>query len=194
MIQTTDMILERLSDYKAPANKLSRMVREGKWIPLTRGVYETNPETPGHLLAGSIYNPSYLSFEYALAYHGLIRNAVTVFTSATFSKRKTKDYQNAFGRFTYRDVPETAYPREVQMKKEGDYYFQIASPEKALCDQLYKLPPAKNKRDLREFLEVHYEIDGALIRRLDTKTLKNLIPCYPSRNLKLFGEILEDAG
>ena len=80
------------------------------------------------------------------------------------------------------------------MKKEGDYYFQIASPEKALCDQLYKLPPAKNKRDLREFLEVHYEIDGALIRRLDTKTLKNLIPCYPSRNLKLFGEILEDAG
>lgn len=90
MIKTTNMILEELYQYASPADKLSRMVRDGKYIPIVKGLYETQRSTPGYLLAGSIYGPSYLSFEFALAYHGLIPEAVYTFTSATFDKKKEK--------------------------------------------------------------------------------------------------------
>jgi len=39
---------------------------------IVNGLYETNPYTPPYLLSGTIYGPSYISFEYALSIHGLI--------------------------------------------------------------------------------------------------------------------------
>lgn len=56
-------------------------------------------------------------------------------------KGKTKRYENAFGTFLYRDVPAAVYPLGVEIKVEGGYSYQIASPEKALCDKLYSLSP-----------------------------------------------------
>ena len=91
-------------------------------------------ETPGYLLAASIYGPSYLSFDFALSYWGLIPEAVFSFTSATFDKKKRKQFVTPFGLFTYRDVPRKAYPFGIQILNEGDYSFFIANPEKALCD------------------------------------------------------------
>lgn len=68
MIKTTDMLLEELKSYANPKNKLSRMVRNGEVFPIVKGLYETDRNTPAHLLAGSIYGPSYISFEYALSF------------------------------------------------------------------------------------------------------------------------------
>ena len=48
------------------------MAERGEVFPITRGLYETDPNVPGYLLAGSIYGPSYISFEYALGYYGMI--------------------------------------------------------------------------------------------------------------------------
>ena len=90
MIKTYAMLIEELSEYSAPANKLSRMVKENICTPVVKGLYETEKSTPGYLLAGSIYGPSYLSFDFALSRYGLIPEAVYVFTSATFEKKKAK--------------------------------------------------------------------------------------------------------
>lgn len=87
MIKTTNMLLEELHAYANPKTKLSRMVKQGEYFQITKGIYETNRNTSGHLLAGSIYGPSYISFEYALAYYGLIPEAVYTITSATFNKK-----------------------------------------------------------------------------------------------------------
>ena len=65
MIITTAMLLDELHDYRYPANKLARMVAQGKIFPVVRGLYTTDDTIPGHLLAASIYGPSYLSFAYA---------------------------------------------------------------------------------------------------------------------------------
>ncbi|MBQ9989981.1 MAG: hypothetical protein IJP31_03430 [Lachnospiraceae bacterium] len=105
MIKTYAMLMEELRGYSAPANKLGRMVKEGLCTHIVRGLYETDKTTPGYLLAGSIYGPSYLSFEFALAQYGLIPEAVYTFTSATFEKKKSKKYSTPFGTFFYRDVP-----------------------------------------------------------------------------------------
>ena len=90
MIKTTAMLLEELSEYGSPKSKLSRMAKSGECFPITKGIYETNPHTSAYLLAGSIYGPSYISFEYALSFYGLIPEAVYTVTSATFEKKKEK--------------------------------------------------------------------------------------------------------
>ena len=40
MILTTNILLDRLKNYANPFGKISRLVKEGKLIPLTRGLYE----------------------------------------------------------------------------------------------------------------------------------------------------------
>ena len=108
MIKTTEMMLEELKEYSNPAAKLSRMAKQGECFPIVRGLYETDRTVPGYLLAGSIYGPSYISFEYALAHYGLIPETVYTITCATFEKKKKKRYETMFGTFIYRDVPSEA--------------------------------------------------------------------------------------
>lgn len=38
MIKTTAMILNELNSYTSPADKLTRLVKDGKYIPITRGL------------------------------------------------------------------------------------------------------------------------------------------------------------
>ena len=80
MIKTTAMLLEELSEYGSPKSKLSRMAKNGEYFPITKGIYETDRHTPAYLLAGSIYGPSYISFEYALSFYGMIPEAVYTVT------------------------------------------------------------------------------------------------------------------
>ena len=111
-------------------------------------MYENNANVSGVYLANAIYGPSYISFNYALAYYGLIPEAVYEFTSATTEKKKKKSFNNRFGTFSYRDVPVDAYPYGINIIEESGYSFMIASKEKALCDNLYELPPVKNLKEL----------------------------------------------
>ena len=91
MIKTTDMILEELQSYANPKTKLSRMVKQGKYFQIARGLYETEKNVPGHLLAGSIYGPSYISFEYALGFYGMIQRQYIQLRVLLLKKRKRKN-------------------------------------------------------------------------------------------------------
>ncbi len=110
MIKTTAMLIDELREYVNPSAKIRQMVRKGDLIPIVRGLYETDKSIPGYYLAPIIYGPSYLSFEFALAYYNLIPEAVYNFTSASFEKKKAKQYETPYGTFTYRDVPSETYP------------------------------------------------------------------------------------
>ena len=96
MIKTTAMLLEELKGYGSPKSKLARMAERGECFPITRGLYETDRNAPAYLLAGSIYGPSYISFEYALSRYGLIPEAVYAVTCATFEKKKKKKTRERF--------------------------------------------------------------------------------------------------
>ena len=97
MIKTTAMLLEELSEYGSPKSKLSRMAKSGEYFPITKGIYETDRHTPAYLLAGSIYGPSYISFEYALSFYGMIPEAVYTVTSATFEKKRKRSLKQLSG-------------------------------------------------------------------------------------------------
>jgi predicted transcriptional regulator of viral defense system len=184
MIKTTAILLEELKQYASPASKLSHMVKKGECIQIVKGLYETDPSTPGYLLAGSIYGPSYLSFEFALSYHSMIPEAVYAFTSATFDKKRKKRHETPFGTFTYRDVPAEVYSLGVLIIREGDYSFQIASPEKALCDTLYTKSPVANQKELRSLLFEDMRIDEMEFIKLKIDDILLLAERYRSTNVQ----------
>ena len=182
MILTTRMLEDRLASYENPRNKIGRMVASGELVVVRRGLYATDRTIPGQFLAPCIFGPSYISFEYALAHHGLIPEAVYSYTSATCGKRKTKHYENVFGRYDYRDVPTAVFPLSVILVREAGFAYWIASPEKALCDQLHKMPPAANYLELEELLMEDLRIDEDAIRSLDAKAVLLLARRYRRSN------------
>lgn len=90
--------------------------------------------------ATCIYGPSYLSFDFALSYYDLIPERVYAITSATLDARKNKTFTNVYARFEYSDIPSQVYPEGLKLIRKGEYYAQIATKEKAICDSLYKWP------------------------------------------------------
>lgn len=190
MILTTAMLTEQLIQYRDPAGKILRLTREKKLFPLCRGIYETDPAVPGYCLAPVLYGPSYISFDYALAQYGLIPEAVYTYTSATVGKKKEKRYENDFGVFTYRDVPADVYPLGVTVREENGYVYRIATPEKALCDKLYTLPPVHSLKELRRLLFEDLRIDEQEFAKLAKHELRLLCGGYHANNLKCLGKMI----
>ena len=185
MLKTQSMLLAELDDYANPKTKLSRLVKQNYYFPIVKGLYETNNNTPGYLLAGSIYGPSYLSFEFALAHHGLIPERVTTFTSATCLKKKKKLYTTDFGTFTYQDIPLKAFPYGIILEQEGDYYYRLATAEKALCDKLYASPLLNNQRQLQDFLYNDLRIEPYNLKQLDVSDFLQYADLYAANNVRL---------
>ncbi len=183
MILTFDSLAIKFKDYTDVKGKIRREVRSGRLTQVARGLYETDAFTDGKYLAGAIYGPSYLSFDYVLSMSSLIPEAVFCYTSASFGKGKTKHYENAFGVFTYRDVPAAAYPFGVEIRQENGYSYQIATPEKALCDKLYTISPVGSVKALSALLFDDLRIDEGDFERLDFDDIRQLAPLYRSTNL-----------
>ena len=191
MILTSCMIQDCLKDYSNVPCKVGRLVRDGKYHRVIRGLYETDPNTPGEFLAQAIYSPSYLSFDFALARHGLIPETVFSFTSATVRKRRTKEYSTAFGTFTYQDVPEKAFPYGLRYIDTDRGGYWIAGPEKALCDKVYALHPVHSVKSMRTLLFEDLRIDEDSFFETDAALIDDLSGRYSSTNVRLLRKVRE---
>lgn len=183
MLTTNNAIKNSFVNYSNKDTKLSREVKNKKYIKVVNGLYETNPNVLGYYLAGAIYGPSYLSFDFALAYYGLIPEQVKNYTSATFNKKKKKTYKNAFGIYLYRDVPKKAYPYGIDIISEGNYSYQIATKEKALCDKLYTLSPVNNLKQFEELLFDDLRIDKYELSKFNLEDVEFLEKKYHTTNV-----------
>ena len=192
MIKTTAMLHNELRQYANPAVKIKRMADSRIITPIIKGIYETDASTPGHYLAGIIYGPSYLSFEYALAWHDLIPEAVYNYTSATCGKGRKKQYDTAFGTYLYRDVPVAVFPYGTELHVEHGYSFVIASPEKALCDQLYTISPCANRVELKQLLYEDLRIDPQALTGLCMDDMIELAGLYNTRNHRLLVSLAKE--
>ncbi len=190
MIITSNCIKLNLSNYSNKDTKLGREVRDKKYFKIINGLYETNQNIPGYYLASAIYGPSYLSFDFALAYYNLIPERVVNYTSATFNKKKKKEYKTNFGTFLYRDVPTNVYSYGIALIKENEYYYQIATPEKALYDKVYTLSPLANIKDMEILLLEDLRIDIEDLKNLNLEDIMCLANMYHSTNVTLLSKYL----
>jgi len=55
----------------------------------------------------------------------------------------------------------------LEFKREGEYFYIFASPEKALCNQLYKTKPVSNYKELENLLFEDLRIEEQEFKRLD---------------------------
>lgn len=192
MILSYDELAQKYKDYGNIKTKIAREIKAGNLFQVVKGVYETDKNTSGKYLAGVICGPSYLSFDYALYEQGLIPEAVyNIFTSATFNKRKRKEYKSQFGKFLYRDIPNEVYPLGIKAVTENGRTYQIATPEKALCDKLYSLSPVASVKQLKTLLFEDLRIDENEFYNLNFEHIKELAPKYRSTNLKLFLKLIK---
>ncbi len=192
MVLSYEDLSLKYKHYSNINNKISREIKSGELFVISKGLYETNKNTPGHYLASYIYGPSYLSFDYALSRHGMIPEAVyKTYTSATFKKNKKKTYSNVFGDFLYRDVPESVYMYGVKAVVENGYTYHIATPEKALCDKLYAMKPVKNLEEIKSLIFNDLRIDESMFSELDFKFISEISGRYRSKNLNLLDKLIK---
>jgi len=119
--------------------QLSRWCKSGRLIKLKNNIYllaesfrKVDIYEP--YIAYVLKNPSYISLEKAFEYHGLIPEAVPVYTSVT-TKRPQK-FITPIGTFDYRHIKNSLFWGYDSVTVNRQQAF-IASPEKALLDFYY---------------------------------------------------------
>lgn len=141
-------------------NNFYRWTKAGYLVRLRQGLY-TFPAYRGKpemaiYFAGRIYGPSYISLHTALAFYGLIPEAVVQITSVT--ALKTMTFTNVIGEYTYQSVREDLmFGYEPRPFGEG-YSIAYATREKALLDLLYLYPFYSTRAELENL-----RLDQALL-------------------------------
>jgi len=115
---------------------LAKYANNGTFTRIKNGLYYLSLNIPSEmLLANKLYEPSYISFEYALNYYGIIPESIYVVTSATTKATRNFTIQNK--NFTYNNIrQELFFGYMVQLDGNGQIVY-LAEPEKALADYLY---------------------------------------------------------
>lgn len=133
-------------------NNFVRWTKKGLLIRLRQGYY-TFPEYKSKpdfsfYFANRIYQPSYVSLHTALAFYGIIPEAVVQVTSVC--SLKTADFINDFGTFSYKSVHSgLMFGYDLKPIADGRTV-QLARPEKALLDLLYLYPFYASEKELEE--------------------------------------------
>jgi predicted transcriptional regulator of viral defense system len=156
-------------------NNFVRWVKKGLLIRLRQGYYTfpdyLNKSDFTLLCANQIYRPSYVSLHTALAFYGIIPEAVVQITSVT--SLKTANFINDLGEYQYKSVKqELMFGYDIKPLDSG-HSLQIATPEKALLDLLYLNPFYETKQDLKDLrLDQDFIIDELDLQRLEDYLLK----------------------
>ena len=190
MIVTTSMLKDRYNEYSNPLDKIKRDSQKGVIFRITRGLYETDRNVDPCLLASSILSPSYLSFDWALSFYGLIPERVVAITSASTGIRKNKTFINEFGRYEFLDVPSKVFPRGLTYLEKGEYAVKIATKEKAICDSLSKWRVVNNISELKELLFEDKRIDEDEFSTCDFNSLIKIAALYHKKNLDLLIKLI----
>jgi predicted transcriptional regulator of viral defense system len=173
---------------------LSRWVRAGKLIQLTKGLYtlaEPYRRLTPHpfVLANAMKNASYVSLQSALGHFGMIPEHVPTVTSVT--TQRPARVQTPLGRFLFRHIKKGWFCGYKQVDLGSGRKAFVATPEKALLDLVYLTPGADNYDFLAELRLQNLE-------GLDREVLVQLARTSGSpklqRAVKLIERLIEEEG
>jgi predicted transcriptional regulator of viral defense system len=156
-------------DPRALAVQLSRWAASGKLLRLTRGIYllakqYRSKEPALEYVANLLVRPSFVSREYALAFHGLIPEAPKLVTNITTGRPVT--YTTPIGEFDYRHLGTQRFFGYLAYSV-SDNEAWIATPERALLDVVY-FSKGEHTKDRIEQLRLQQleKLDPSIIAEL----------------------------
>ena len=191
MIYDFQSLSIKYKEYSNIYQKINNECKKGILVKIKRGLYTDDLYNDKEVIANICYNPSYISFEYALSYYGVIPEFVSTFTSATFGKKNNKIYHMKDSTFDYRSVPDKVFPMGILiMKNSKDISYKIASKEKALCDLLYSKYPVRSIKDLKTLLFEDMRIDENEFLKMNFEFIKEIAPLYHSNSLNVLKKYL----
>ena len=173
-------------------NNFTRWQRQGLIVKLRQGFYAfrevCSQPNFAFFLSNFIYKPSYISLHTALAFYGIIPEAVTQITAV--SSLKTYDFRNNISQFSYKKIkPDLFFGYE--QKPFGNRTISIATPEKAILDLFYLYPfyntesEIENLRFDEDFISNELNI-GKLALFLDKFNNKKL-----AKRVEIFTDLYE---
>ncbi len=188
-------LMGALSQYANPRDKVTSLLRRGTIVRVKKGLYvfgEAYRRRPysRELLANLIYGPSFVSLDYALAFHGLIPERVEAITSVT--PKRGRDFDTPVGAFVYRQVPEAYFPLGMDRVEQGDVAFLIAVPERALADKVRddRGNPLRSLADTAAYLFENLRLDREAAAVLDAALLEELAEAAGSQKVALCARVL----
>jgi hypothetical protein len=185
---THNVVMEALSSYGRPNDKISEMIRSGELLALRRGLYVPGPELdlpiPDlFLVANHLRGPSYISLESALSHWGLIPERVHEISSVTI--KTTKTYDTPIGRFSYEHLTTPYYSFGIRSVRLTEFQTAlIASPEKALCDKIILTSGVllRSVSQTMDFLLDDLRMDEDSLRQFNLTSIQSWIEDAPKKN------------
>lgn len=176
-----NIVAESLTDYNSPKDKVSRMQQQGQLIRLKKGLFVVAPGVSNktlsmELIANHLYGPSYVSFESALAYYGLIPERVHLMRSVTL--KRGRNFSTPLGEFEYLTMLAPYYSIGIKQLVFGkEYSFLIATPEKALADLIITTSGLRiqSAKAMREYLYEDLRLEFDEHENWDSDILRNCI-------------------
>ena len=182
MIKTSQSLLSELKDYQNPYDHIRLLVKNGMLFKLRRGLYETDRNANLFSISSVLYSPSYISFETALSFYDLIPEKTVEITAASINARKRKEYINAFGRFSYQDVPSNVFSLGLRLIENSDCSYIMATKEKALCDLLSKIKDVGEK-EFPTLLFDDLRLDSTAISQFKRSLVESIAKAYNRPNV-----------
>ncbi|MCK9547366.1 MAG: hypothetical protein M0Q37_02520 [Sphaerochaeta sp.] len=186
MLKTYEYVMYELGSYASPKAKLTQMIKKGEIIRIARGVYADDPSDPRLPVAGMLCWPSYVSFETALAWHGMIGERVFAVKSVGYNLKKEKRFDTPFGRYSFHYLPEEIFSSALMPAEEQGHGFRLATAEKALLDTLYKIRGIRSKEAIRALIVADLRLSLDRLSSLDWEAMELLSPYYHSTTIKTF--------
>ena len=183
-------------DLSPGARKLlvHRAVKHREVLRLKPGVFCLAPEfRKSHphpfVVAAVLHSPSHISLESALAYHGLIPEAVQVVSSVTV--RRSRAFKTSLGCFSFHRVP-TANPRAgVKVTRVDDTSWAfIALPLRAVADLIYLRKEVRWEKHGLGFLTESMRIEEEDLRGIAMDGCEEVIESVRSKRVKKYLALL----
>lgn len=168
--------LQRILSISAIAARflVHRYAKRGVFLKLRNGLYCLADQPPSELaVANRLYEPSYLSFEFALSYYHLIPEATYTITSAT--SRPTRALTALGKTFEYHRLKKSVFTGYEPVKVGTETIF-MATPEKALVDTLYFVDlKKKTLNDRLELRTLKWKQVESYVRLFERPSLRKLL-------------------
>lgn len=185
------------SGYKYINDKIKYMKQKGLLTPLKKGLYVYNSPylktlISKEIIANNLLGPSYISYEYALYYHGLTPERVEEVTSATTKRAKT--FSTEYGVFSYKHIDKTLFSLGLKIVSSKQGNFMMASKEKALCDKVFAAKGVKiaSKKAMHLFLEEDLRVDTDELVDFDLEIVKQYVEISKSIRVDFLYKALKE--